>query len=892
VSFTLRYRCDADSGPFSSVATARGTGTNSSKMVTSDAHAGGATVSIPCPTLSPPAPEPAISLTQAAGPIATIGPDEFEIPIAITIDNTGTDSLSAVQIIDNLDIFGANATLVSVTNLQSPSLGINAGFDGLGVTDLLLGADALAPGGSGELSFTLRYRCDADSGPFTSVATALGTGITGGQSVASDAAAAGATLLIPCPTLPPPGFEPAVSLTQTVGDVAAVGPSEFEIPISIRVENTGNEPLNSVQIGDDLDIFGTDGALIAIGGLISADLSVDPAFDGLNLTSLLTGLDSLAPGGTGVVSFRLRYRCDVDSGAFTSVAAAQGTGLSTGQTVTSDSTAPGATVQIACLALAPPVPVPAISLTQTAGDVVALGPDEFEIPILITIENTGTDALDAVQMMDDLDIFGANANLISINGLASADLSVDPAFDGLNISSLLAGTDSLAPGATGSAAFTLRYRCDAGSGPFTSVATAQATGAASGQTVTSDAAAAAATVLITCPTLAPPVIESAIALTQTAGTPMIFAADQFEIPMTIAIENTGSDPLDSVQIIDNLDIFGANASLVSIANLAGSSLTVDPNFNGLSLNTLLTGSDSLPPGSIGTVTFTLRYRCEFGSGTFTSAATAQGTGAQSGQTVTSDAISANAGIAVECLTPDPGPVSGFQLFLTKTADRSIASAGDAIGYVISVENTSNTNAQGVTVTDFLPAGFSLIGTSAVLVAPGADDRFDTADDQASSILTTGNRAFAPFDLLPNETIRIRYVARIGTGVVAGDYRNSAMALINGTPESNVGIAIVTVVADPIFSQATILGKVFRDQNHNGWQDTAEATGITVSGGMFGCGQAWPESLPGRSDPGEAARTLIIAPQARSGERSPPSVRAGTGKLAGAESRRTPRWVKS
>ena len=64
---------------------------------------------------------------------------------------------------------------------------------------------------------------------------------------------------------------------------------------------------------------------------------------------------------------------------------------------------------------------------------------------------------------------------------------------------------------------------------------------------------------------------------------------------------------------------------------------------------------------------------------------------------------------------------------------------------------------------------------------------------------------------------------VGAGVSEGDYTNQVWALNNvvNSRVSNVASATVRVVPDPNFDCSDIIGKVFDDQNANGYQDQGE-----------------------------------------------------------------------
>jgi len=71
--------------------------------------------------------------------------------------------------------------------------------------------------------------------------------------------------------------------------------------------------------------------------------------------------------------------------------------------------------------------------------------------------------------------------------------------------------------------------------------------------------------------------------------------------------------------------------------------------------------------------------------------------------------------------------------------------------------------------------------------------------------------------------RIKLLLVVGSGVGEGEYTNQTWALNNlvSSRVSNTATATVRIVPDPTFDCTDIIGKVFDDQNANGYQDEGE-----------------------------------------------------------------------
>ncbi|MEO1580779.1 MAG: OmpA family protein, partial [Pseudomonadota bacterium] len=165
--------------------------------------------------------------------------------------------------------------------------------------------------------------------------------------------------------------------------------------------------------------------------------------------------------------------------------------------------------------------------------------------------------------------------------------------------------------------------------------------------------------------------------------------------------------------------------------------------------------------------------------------------------------------------------------------------GSLIAYTVTVENLSPVALPGIEVVDSLPPGFSFVENSATL------------DGSRDGFTATGPRpvVFEGIELAPGQLRTIRYLLRVGAGVTAGDYINTAEPTLSGGPIGNEDTAMVQVIADPDFEETTIIGKVWHDRDGDGWQDSANATGLVLSGGPFGDGRDMG-SISGRLSEGD------------------------------------------
>lgn len=168
-------------------------------------------------------------------------------------------------------------------------------------------------------------------------------------------------------------------------------------------------------------------------------------------------------------------------------------------------------------------------------------------------------------------------------------------------------------------------------------------------------------------------------------------------------------------------------------------------------------------------------------------------------------------------------VSGDTLLnLTKQATPQQVKIGDLVRYTLVADNTSSLDLDDVVLLDSPPAGFSLVADSLSV----SDRNGNWSLGGINPIRVSG------LSVAAGGRISITYFLRVGAGAAArGEYVNTAQLLLNGLPVSNNARASVTRAADPLFEDSRVWGTVFHDRDGDGWQDSAKATGLQVSGGF-------------------------------------------------------------
>jgi uncharacterized repeat protein (TIGR01451 family)/fimbrial isopeptide formation D2 family protein len=150
--------------------------------------------------------------------------------------------------------------------------------------------------------------------------------------------------------------------------------------------------------------------------------------------------------------------------------------------------------------------------------------------------------------------------------------------------------------------------------------------------------------------------------------------------------------------------------------------------------------------------------------------------------------------------------------ITKTALLSNVTKGALVPYTITVKNTLGAPLPNVTIVDTFPPGFKYVSGSA---------RYDGKPLEPTK--TTRDLRFMNVSLASTDQHVIRLLLIAGAGVREGNYVNSAQVMNGTTGEavSAVATATVRIVPDPTLDCTDIIGKVFDDENANGYPDPGE-----------------------------------------------------------------------
>jgi len=158
------------------------------------------------------------------------------------------------------------------------------------------------------------------------------------------------------------------------------------------------------------------------------------------------------------------------------------------------------------------------------------------------------------------------------------------------------------------------------------------------------------------------------------------------------------------------------------------------------------------------------------------------------------------------------PDLGLAVNISKVSSLVNVTRGQMLPYTITVNNTLASPLTGITVTDFIPAGFKYVAGSARL------------DGVPVEPVINGLQLDWPIASIAVDTrYTIKLLLVVGSGVQEGEYINRAQifsAITNGSV-SEQARATVRVVPDPTFDCSDVIGKVYDDKNLNGEQDGNE-----------------------------------------------------------------------
>jgi len=725
-----------------------------------------------------------ISVDKTLDSLTDHGDGSFTAVYDIVVTNDGSEDLNGVQIVEDLDLApnsfpaGSTATIISTSNLIA-----NSNYDGSSDVNLLSGTDVLTPSGTGSAKVSVTFTpTGADT--FSNEVTASGTG-------ANTTTATSATNTPPIDITPL--FTPELTITKSLDSITDLGGGMFRSTFTFSLTNSGNEPLNNVQLSDALNAapnpFPTGTVASIIGS--SANLNTATSYDGGSNANLLVGTDSLTPGENGTVTIQVDFPADGTSGdEFYNQANGSATGDFTNTSVTPVSDNPD-TATPNDPTISNPQFTSDIEITKSIAPVTDNGDGTFTATYTLNVENTGNDQLDNVQITDAITAgvntfpAGSSASITSVTGLTIAT----PAYDGVAQTNLLAGTDSLAINATGEVVIAVVFTPD-GNQPYDNQATATAVGAGTTENVT-DLSDNPATVAPDDATPADPPLAPEIALSKALVDIVDNTDGSFTANYTLTVTNDGNEPLTNIQVVDGINAAPNDFPVGSSASITGVSggLTQNPMYDGVTITNLLSGNDTLAFGASAAVNIAITFNPD-GNQPYTNQATVTAAGEYSTTSVddlSDDPATAADGDGTET-NPPLNPTMGITKELQSVTDNNDGSF--TATFFIEVFNEGNEPLNNLQITDDLdatPNDFPSGSTATVIaVTPGitANGGYDGVGDTA---------LLAGTDVLPVGGSRRVQLEVTFTPDGAGPYMNQATATSEGSAS---GTGVTEVSDDP------------------------------------------------------------------------------------------------
>jgi uncharacterized repeat protein (TIGR01451 family) len=168
--------------------------------------------------------------------------------------------------------------------------------------------------------------------------------------------------------------------------------------------------------------------------------------------------------------------------------------------------------------------------------------------------------------------------------------------------------------------------------------------------------------------------------------------------------------------------------------------------------------------------------------------------------------------------------------LTKLVGPDRATIGDVVTYSIAIKNTDTDPVSNVRIVDepspvlaYVAGTARVDGVSIADPEPGAQLIFDVGDIDPLSD-DNGNGVADPGE---GGHHTLTYNMIVGAGARSGSYDNTAYAVdvCDSCVISASTSVELEITSDPIFDLGTVIGKVFYDEDGDGWQDQGE-TGIS------------------------------------------------------------------
>ena len=157
-----------------------------------------------------------------------------------------------------------------------------------------------------------------------------------------------------------------------------------------------------------------------------------------------------------------------------------------------------------------------------------------------------------------------------------------------------------------------------------------------------------------------------------------------------------------------------------------------------------------------------------------------------------------------------GTISKFPFVMDVSASKPYITKGSATFISSRIKNISALAFPNLELVAKIPEGFNFIDSASRVDGAPASPR-------------EGSKIFSLGTISSGESRRLGFLLVASNMVQIGKKYEVSFFVrqTNGTIQSATKLLILTIVADPLFDEGTILGKVFDDRNENGFQDKGE-----------------------------------------------------------------------
>lgn len=590
---------------------------------------------------------PSIGLAKIVSDSTKKTNGSFDITYRLFVKNNGSLTLNNVVLSDTLSkVFNLPATftvLGTPVKNASSQLVINNAFNGTSDTRLTLPGSTLGIGQTDTLDFSINLQPDTlKLFANTAKVSAAGTLTGGGTQSVTDISNAGTNPDAPGsnPTnlnLDPGGMSsieiPCIGIALYVKDTIRQVDGSYNIVFHSIIKNCGNLTLSNVQLCDTLSNTFPETVVASVKFLpsISAGsrLISNPSYNGTTNTCLLLSESVIEPGRVDTVKWTINVKLNGNKGPFRNSVIVSGktpAGLIISD-ISNDGINPNPTGSTPTIINFNSLPEALIGISKEASEPTKVGDRTFDVTFRFKVKNYGKTDFTGVQVQDNLAVtFGDSVRIDSVSVTADAGFVLDSNYTGRgNLINLLVDSLSTLPkNTTRNITLFTRVTLTEGINTFTNQALVV------GKYPTSKSVDDLSTdgtdpdpdgngnpkdnsiaTPINIEGFTPGNITS-LGIAKSAELDSIPNADDtYNLTYRFILKNYSTRTLSLVQLSDTLEnVFADSTNFIIAAPptlSAGSTLKLNPDFNGrLTSTMLIADSSSLAPGASDTLELKLR----------------------------------------------------------------------------------------------------------------------------------------------------------------------------------------------------------------------------------------------------------------------------------------------